>query len=727
MTARQTFAKTALATYLGSIDLGQGRKRAMIDFETSSNSVLKDEGAYKYSLDPSTKILMMSYNLTGNPKDTKLWTMYDEEMPQELFDWLVSGMAMSAFNSFFEYCIWMNVAVKQMGWPKINLEDIYDVADRLKANALPSKLEDAAETLGVANLKDKEGTHLIDFFCKPKKRKNKPQFHHDPKDYWDDWLKFCDYCIRDTNAQLDIDYMIPDLAPLSQAAAFMTDRMNWRGVHVDMAAAKAANSMVAEVKEFYNAEASKISGGVFEKCTQRAKVKAWLAEQGFTYPNMQGKTITVALRNKKLPKNVRRMLELYQICGSTSVAKFKAMLDYVCPDGRVHELLNWHKARTGRWGGRGIQIQNFPRPILPKWIDYELVIAVIKKASVPELEKFARWIADEDAKKVKAKNAKEPDKERHKTPWQFNPMVVLVSALRSCLCAELGTHYKCADYSSIEARVLLWLAGDKKALDIFARGEDIYLDMASDIYGVPMKSLTKESDERPLGKETILGCGYGMGHEKFRTRCDEVADIQISTDMAKFVIKTYRSKYKTVKDLWDELNKGAIKAVRNPGTVVTVGYIKYTMRYFRRRDGSKYPMLMCRFPSGHVTAYPNPTIKTTQKWGRDSYELRYDGYDSYTHKWCSLHTYGGKLAENATQGVAYDLMVFGMLLLERCEYNLVMTVHDECISEDEPDFGSLEDFEHLLCTLPKWAKGLPVDSEGWQAGDDEFAVGRYRK
>ena len=726
MVLRQQEAQNKLHTRLTAIKLLGERPKAMIDFETRSDSDLKKEGAYKYSIDKTSKVLMMSYNLTGSPADTKLWTMYDPP-PKALFKFLADGGALNSFNSFFEYCIWKNLCVAKMGWPDIKSTDLYDTADKLKANALPSGLEDAAQVLGVANLKDKEGKRLIDFFCKPKKPKGKPWFHNDPKDYPVEWRLFCDYCIRDTNAQLDVDYMLPALTPMSQSVAFLTDQMNWRGVHVDVAAASAGHQLVAKVKEFYNKEASKLADNAFQKCTQRAKVKLWLEGRGLSLPNMQGKTIIVALRNKRLHKDVRRMLELYQICGSTSVAKFDAIMRYVCPDGRVHELLNWHKARTGRWGGRGIQIQNFPRPTLPKWIDYKEVIKVIKTGSVRKLEKYARWIAKEDAKRVKIKNAKEPDKKRHKTPWLFNPMVVLISSLRSCICSELGTEFKCADYSAIEARVLLWLAGDDEALDIFRRGEDIYLDMASEIYEVPMKVLNKESEERPLGKETILGCGYGMGDKKFRTRCDEVADIQISPDMAKHVIKTYRKKYKSVVDFWDDLNAAALKAVRNPGKVVTCGYIKYVVKNLYRSNGSAYPILMCRFPSGHVTAYPNPQAKAVEKWGRIQYELRYDGYDSYTHKWCQLHTYGGKLAENVTQGVAYDLIAYGMSLLDLEQYKLVMSIHDETISEDEAGFGSLDDFELLLCTLPKWAKGLPVTSEGWVAGDDEFAIGRYKK
>lgn len=1030
---RQQFALKKLKKHLDNVKKMLSRKRLTIDFETRCELDIKKVGAYKYSEHESCEVLMMSYSLTGRPEDTILWEK-GQRPPMAFLALLKQPQyALNAFNSYFEYCIWKNVCVRKMGWLDKDITDFHDTQDKCKALALPANLEEAAKVLKVANLKNKEGTALIKLFCQPnppaKQKKGAPKWN-DATTHPDEWKRFGQYCIDDTKATISIELDLPDLSPFEQAVAWMTQQMNWRGVYVDMTAVRAATKLAEELKVKYNKEASILSGGAFEKCTQRAKVKEWFKTKGLPMKDMQGDTVNVTLRRDDLKPECRRMLELYQICGSTSTTKFATMVNYVADDGRIHELLNYHKARTGRWGGKGIQIQNLPRPVLPWWVDYCDVLDVVKKGSLPALERYAKEMEAEDKRR-----ALEDGKT---TWWKANGREILSSCLRAVLCAMFGKHFKCADYSAIEARVLLWLAGDERALDIFRRGEDIYLDMASAIYSVPMSSLTKKSDERPLGKEAVLGCfaqgtevltdsgwkdiivvtkddlvwdgvewvscdgviyqgdkevidlwdvkltpehlclttngwlqacqmlenaeniqfqkstngltnlpctatasvqpdvskpyyanvlavqdmntscliwhseklhvvthvpnenpvvltmsekvsssqlaklkevfesskhpakvqllsasiveipnskkigigkmhrhwdaqnakdflsenrisiipredylttctqdvqaiqntspitkgaesqcvnggttsktldkmfeswkdtqtvnqfltdatitkdihrkiaassttpkatktpvavydilnaglrnrftiktdkgamvvhncGYGMGHKKFRVRCDEVAGIKISAQMSEDTVKTYRAKYPLVPKLWKKLNAVAMEAVQTPGSVSEYMGIRFTVRRYGRM-----PILLCRFPSGHVTGYPYPRIATKQTdWGpQDS--IYYQGYDSYTNKWTELDTYGGKLTENVTQGVARDLMAFGMLLLSLVDYFMIMTVHDEAVSEDDEDFGDLADFELLLCTLPKWAGTLPVTSEGWE-GD------RYRK
>lgn len=696
---RQRFALSKLQEAMVNTRETLAKSRITIDFETRCELNLKDVGVYKYSQHPSCEILMMAYSLTGKEEDTRLWVM-GMPPPRGLFALLANGYKLNAFNKFFEKCIWKNVGVEKLGWPDIGDEDLFDTADKCQALALPSSLDEATKVTKVEHTKNSDGKALIKLFCLPKTKAGKTYFVQ-PEDEPEKWQRFGQYCIDDVKATIALDKILPDLSPMEQLISWMTDKMNWRGIYLDMTAVRAATKLAEQVKAIYNKEASELSEGMFEKCTQRAKVKAWLVTQDFSLPNMQGDTIAVAMRRDDLAPKVRRMLELYIVCGSTASAKFTAMENYVATDGRVHELLNYHKARTGRWGGKGIQIQNLLRPVLPKFVDYTDVIALIKRGDIHELEAYAKTISALDEKKAKAKG---------KTKWwKANPMQVLTSCLRAVICSMIGKHYKCADYSAIEARVLLWLAGDTKALDIFRRGEDIYLDMASTIYNVPLSTLNKESDERPLGKEAILGCGFGMGDDKFRKRCDEKAGIKIEKKLAKHVITTYRKKYKKVKELWYGAENAAIEAVRNPGRTTQYSGIKYIMKRY-----GKMTILLCKFPSGHVTGYPYPKAKMAlTDWGSEKLELTYEGYDSYTHQWTRLKTYGGKLVENFTQGVARDLMAFGMLLLEMVEYYLVMTIHDEAVSEDDEDFGSLKDFEHLLCTLPRWAEGLPVTSEGW--------------
>lgn len=699
-TPQQQFAIKKLLRHIQSVKRTLAADRITIDFETRCELSLKGNksvGPYKYSQHPSCKALMMSYSLTGRPEDTRIWCDGDKP-PYALFSLLANSYKLNAFNSYFEYCIWTNYCVPKLGWPPIAIEDLLDTQNKCKALALPASLDEAATVLQVDHVKNPEGEKLIELFSRPKTKDGKVYFN-DRHSHPEEWERFKNYAIEDTKATIAIDDILPDLSPFEQAVAFMTDRINWRGVYVDIVAVHAAEKLAEQVKVRCNKEAAALSGGVFERCTQREKVRAWLADCDLVLPNMRSDTIDVALRRDDLAPKVRRMLELYKMAGSSSTAKFKAMQRYVADDGRIHELLNYHRARTGRYGAVGVQIQNLPRPVLPKWVDYDDVIAVIKRDSITALEAFAKTVEAEDKRRALA-NGKDKW-------WTANMMQVLVSAIRSVLTPMVGDHFKSADYSAIEARTLLWLAGDKRGLDIFRRGEDIYLDMAATIYGVPLDSLTKDSDERALGKETILGAGYQMWADTFKKRCNEVAGIQLTYGEATKAILAYRRRYSRVELLWDRLQKAAIAAVLSPGNVVRYGVIQFKMAKY-----GKMPILLCRAPSGHTTGYPYPRVKNGN--------LYHWGVDSYTRKWAELNTYGGKLTENVTQKVARDLLVFGMLLLHVADYTLVMSVHDEVVSEDCENFGSLQEFETLLCTLPKWAEGLPVTSEGW--------IGmRYRK
>jgi DNA polymerase len=668
--------------------------RFTIDFETACDVDVTDVGAFAYSRHPSCRILMMSYCMTGNPDDTKLWdSATGEPPPQEVFDAIQKGHFINAHNSFFEYCIWNNVGVPKLDWPKIpSVRRMLDTADKCKHMAIASSLNMATQVMKIKHTKDPKGKALILLFSMPIKKGKRKGEYNDHLSHPAEWRDFCYYCIQDTAATVDLDNTLPDLPVFEQLTAWMTDEINWRGIHIDRTAVRAMKELSDKVKEKYNAEASILSGGLFQKCTQRAKVKEWLEDQGYFLPNMQGSTIKLWMRKKELPDSVKRMLVLYKIAGSTATSKYKTMLTMIDPvTHRIHELLNYHKARTGRYGGRGIQIQNLPRPVLPKGVDFDELIAMVKRRDFDELEATARKLST-------------PDK-------LITAMDILSSLIRTVITPIFGDHFKSADYAAIEARFLLWIAGDDRALDIFRRGEDIYLDMASDIYGIPYKELNKDSKERPLGKETILGAGYGMWAVKFRKRVDEQAGIKISSKEAERVIKRYRKRFPLVPEFWKVTEQAAIRAVKQdiPVEVVT----KFTKILFYTEMIGKVKFLICRLPSGHKLYYPHVKVAVSTRYEKDELKIVYEGFDSYTHKWGELDTYGGKWAENITQAGTRDLMILGMLLLDIMRYILIMSVHDEVVTEDEDGFGSLEELEALLCYLPPWAYGLPVESEGW--------------
>lgn len=655
----------------------------VLDFETRSEVDIRTCGAWKYAKHPSTEILMVGYNTSGVVGETDLWDITQSRRKLGLMLGLAaSGREFIAHNAFFEYCIWNFVGVVKLGWKPMPLEQLLCSSAIAKYCSLPPNLEGGAMAMELVSQKDKEGKRLINKFSKPRRAKTGERFNS-PQSQPDDWKKFCDYCVIDVDTTMELVNQLPELPKTERLISTMTDEINIKGIYIDKLAVEAALQLEQAIQEKYNVKASKIAKGYFEKVTQREKLMEWCAQENFPIPDVQALTIRRALAKPDIPKKVKKVLRIRQICGSTAAAKYRTIVARLADDGRIHELLSYHRARTGRFGGMGFQIQNLIRPTLPYGTDYDEIVELIKKNSLKAIEKK-----------------------------YDNPMEVIASAIRSMITAPKGKILVSSDYSAIEARVLLWLAKDYEGLDIFRRGDDIYLYMAADIYKVPLSSLNKKSSERPLGKETVLGCGFGMGSDKFKTNCKDKAGITLTVEEAENAVNSYRSKFDKVPKLWKGLEKAAMAAVKQKGVVFS--YLDTQYKCIGK-------FLVCRLPSGKKLFYLNPEIRVEKtSWGTEKDTITYMGQDSYTRKWCRLKTYGGKLCENAVQAEARNLMVYGMLKLREAGYEMTMSVHDEIVTEVDFDKADLVDFEQLMTSLPVWAVDCPVEAEGW--------VGmRYRK
>jgi len=656
-----------------------------LDFETRSEAKLvKKESvtAWKYAEHPSTEVLILRYSIEGGK--TYRW-LYGDRPPKRLFRALRKGLFFRAHHSFFEFVIWNLCAVPKLGWPAMPIEKFYCTQAMGCTHAFQAKLEDAGDEMGLEVTKDKEGKRLINMFSTPSRKQG--ELFKEPKNYWEEFLRFDKYCDVDVLTQQGIVEYLPLLTPLQYSIFMLTAKMNERGVPIDAEMAKGAIKLERIAKRKANREARKLTKGAFKKLSQREAVLDWLNDNGCPIPNMQAKTIERVLKNKKgkIPRKAYRVLELRYQTTKTSTAKYPAALQRIASDGRVHETLAYHIAKTGRWGGRGLQVQNFARPSLPKWVDYEYIAELIANGDLETIE------------------------------WLYGDVMnVLSSALRSMIKAPEGMKLIAADYAQIEARLVFWFADEQKALDIFRRGEDVYVDMASGIYGIPAIKVT--DDQRFIGKQTVLGLGFQMGAAKFKSQLYDQYDTSISKEFAKEAVNLYRTKYKKVKALWSETNKAAMNAVLFPGRKFKCAGRKIT--YFVEED-----FLYCRLPSGRKLAYHLPVVKEVpNKWGGDKpmQELSFMGFDSYTRKWKRQTTYGGSLVENYVQASSADITGHGMLEGEKENYEAIFTVHDEVIALVPEDFGSYKEYEEILCRLPKWAEGLPVEAEGWEGI-------RYRK
>lgn len=712
-----------------------------LDYETRSACDLKKAGAYRYAIDPTTSVLCLAWKF---PEDdgVHLWhpaypdaytgkkaAPLREHNPaglEQLFDRIADGELVEAHNAFFERVIWRHVCVERMGWPDVPEESWRCSAAKAAAHAMPRKLEWLAKALGLGIEKDMEGNRLMMKLAKPRRPKlaelraagydvppkdkaaaeaARIQFQQEHGHLWhedvDELRRLFDYCRQDVAVEEACSSQLRELSPAELKVWQVDQRINLRGVHIDREGAAKALALTAEQAKRADEEMAQLSDGDVPGCTKREVFRKWVVSQGLDLPNTQAETIdALVAENRAAPimlRHIARALELWRMVNRTSTAKYRAMLTRICPDDRVRDLLLYHGASTGRWSGRGIQPQNFPR------------------GSIDDMAAAWEDIREFDLDVLLA--------------LYGDVMELLSSALRGAICAAPGRVLIASDYSAIEARGTFWVAGCEKGIQAFRDidaglmpGQDIYTIFASEVLG---RQITKADkfERQTTGKPGILGCGYQMGGPKLVDYSASMS-IELTEDQADDIVAGYRSTYPEVVQLWRDMNDAAILATkRGPGAkVVKCGPTRWAVRG---------RFLHCRLPNGRLLSYYLPrvsrkVVKVPARRGRDAYEfeaehLSYMGMDSFTHQWRRIGTYGGKLVENVVQALCRDLMAEAMVRIDsHGAYDIVLSVHDELVAEVDEGVGDLDEFNALMEASEPWAHTMPVKAEGWTGR-------RYRK
>jgi len=641
-----------------------------LDFETFSELKLPEVGAYKYSMHKSTEVICLVFSIGA--KKYK-WHCYQpiDQLPFKIINHVASGGIVNAHNAEFEFCIWNYV----LNWGELKISQLRCSAARAAVLAIPRDLARAAKVLKLPVKKDKEGYTLMMKMCKPRKptKNNKAVRHIEPQQV----KRLVQYCATDVVVERGVDRTTPPLSSYELKVFHKTIEMNNRGVLCDVDLCRKAVHIAGKHTEILTEELEELTSGNLYSVNQHAKFLSTLEDFGLDLPNMQKKTVEDALLEKGLPKKAKRLLELRRDLGKSSIAKYHSMLNMACDDNRLRGLLMYHGASTGRWTGKGVQPQNFFRPVI-KDVD-----SIYKVLSNGDYDFFSCFYDD--------------------------VLGALASALRGMLIAAPGKVFHQADFSAIEARMLAFLAQDFDSLHSFEMDIDVYIKLAAKILGIAFRDVTPEQ-RQGLGKPGELSCGFGIGHDALQAKCERENN-PISTRLAKLIVKTYRKDHAPVVKFWEDLEEAAFDAVRSPGINFKVGRLTW------RRDGR---WLKVRLPSGRLLYYCDPHIKSRMTpWGQPKLQIHYWGVDAVTKQWRVESTYGGKLCENVVQACARCVMTSSMLRVDRHGWSNLFTVHDEVLTEENPQ-QDFEKFLKLMAINPKWAGGLPTKVEGW-VGE------RYRK
>lgn len=642
-----------------------------VDFETRSTIDLRRSGVYPYAKHESTDIWCVAYLIPGDEKP-RVWRPGDALDP-ELVEWAAGNRPMRAWNANFERVIWNEIMVGRYGWPETTIEQWFCTAADARAMALPGQLGDAAKALGVDHQKDSEGKNLMLRMARPRKVNEDGSI-----EWWavpDRINRLIAYCRQDVLAELDVHQEVRPLSTSERAVFELDQRINDRGIRFDRELATAARDVAKIAMEEANKRLRAVSGGAIHSVAAVGQMVAWLRERGVDTDSVTKQAVR-DMKAQDLPDDVREVLTIREELGKSSVAKIESMFEAACPDDRIRGLLMYHGAATGRWSGRLVQPQNFPR------------------GTVNDPEQFIPLIL--------AKAADEIDLE-------YPVLDVISSMLRCMLTASPGNKLVAADLSAIEARVIAWLAGEKWRMDVFRSHGKIYEASAAMMFGVAIDSIVEGKPEyalRQKGKVAELALGFQGGVGAMKTMGG--ADMGLDDDEMKSIVTRWREKSPAIVSLWAELEGAALMAVNEPGTrqMAASGRIRFMC---------KGGYLWMRLPSGRLLCYSRPRVEDrVTPWGKTKAAVTVYGVNSVTRRWEKYALYGGLLTENAVQAIARDVLVEAMLRADNAGYPAVLSVHDEIVTEVPEAFGSAKELEQMMSVRPDWAPDLPLKAKGWE-------------
>jgi DNA polymerase len=759
-------------------------------------------GARNYVDHPTIEILSLFYDLKDG-KGRRQWRP-GMPAPQDLLDYIASGGLIEAWNVGFECWVWEFVCVKLYGWPPLNRQhQVRCAMAKARAHALPGKLAETGKVLALAVQKDEDGKRLLDKFSVPRNpTKADPRRRLPP--LWTperaaaehaalaaagvkanaalarsiteqhvDTLKLGEYNATDIASEAEASSRIPDLTPHELRYWQDDQKINRRGVAIDLEGMHNCIAIVEQVLARYGEELIALTGC---KTTEIAKLQGWLHALGVHLDSLDEDHVAEALKSTTLPPQARRALELRAAAGSASVKKVFAMRNTVSSEGRLHDLYSYHGARTGRPTGGGVQATNLAKagPNV-----YRCGYMMVNGQDVPlptggcgrfhgAHTMWCHWCNRITVRGPKDKREWSPEAMEdalhaigfRSIDWLEmlfgDALLTVAGVLRGLFVASPGRDLVSSDFTAIEGVIIACLAGEKWRIDAYANDEPMYLLSAERMFGTTvaeMKAYAKQNGHhhplRQKGKGGELGLGFGGWIKALQN-----FDVDGPEDELKDTILKWRAASPSIEWLWGGQMKGKADAIRKNAGMVH-GWVDTwdkTPEYFglegaavqavlepgrevhvrRLTDdsltGISYLMrgdvLYCRAPGDGLITYHRPRLQQPeQKWRGLS--LSFEGWNSNPKAgapgWIRMNTYSGKLAENVTQHVARNKQMGAIARCEDDEYPVVMHTYDEIVADVPEGEGSVVELEALMVKPDPWNEGWPIKAAGGWRGK------RYRK
>ena len=717
------------------------------DLETFSAKDIR-AGSHAYAADPSAEVLLWGYAIDDAP--AKVWDVTAGPMPEELRQAL-DEVARKERRHVWQNGVMFDRVFLSYVMPEIELpmETLDDTMVMAYQAGLPGSLKELCQVfhLSADKAKDADGSRLIQIFCKPLPSTWKLD-RATSKTHPEEWAKFVNYCRLDIESMREVYKKLPafNRTAKERELQVLDATINMRGIGVDVKFAEAAIATAERAKKDIDKQVLKLTDGRVVTAGQRdALIQFFLDKYGWQLKDMRKSELEKRMEDPDIPAEMKELIGLRLMGTKTSVQKYKRVVQGAV-DGRLRGCMQFRGAsRTGRVSGRTFQPQNLPRPLIKSQEEIEQIIEDTKLGILE--------ICYEDVS------------------------VPLSSAIRSVIVPAAGNRLCVADFSNVEGRVLAWLAGEEWKLEAFRefdtlqtkdggwalpyrdgwfqewavnekgdfihKGHDLYKLTYARTFGIKPEEVTK--DQRQMGKVLELALGYQGGPGAFATFAmnfgmdlDDLAKTTEATIEESYWIESmgmlkwakekklirgmsqkawvacnaiksaWRKANSEIESFWYSLAKACQSAIKAKGVAFSAG------RIVCRVSGN---YLLMRLPSGRYLVYPAPRLPEEG----EMCDFSFMGVNQYTKKWERIPTYSGKLAENSVQGAACDLLLEAGPRLEAAGYHIVMSVHDEYITEIKDDnTRNHREMEQIMSALPDWADGLPLVAAGFEAA-------RYRK